>query len=65
MKTSCGSDPTYESLDEISKVVNWSQNPLQDPIDKGRSTYIGSLDLALVDSQWFSEKRGAGKPRDT
>ena len=29
------------------------------------ANFIGSLDLALVDSQWFSEKKGAGKPRDT
>ena len=35
----CGSDPTYESLDPVSKVVNWSQHPLQDPIHKGRSVF--------------------------
>ena len=35
----CGSDPTYESLDPVSKVVNWSQHLLQDPIHKGRSVF--------------------------
>ena len=37
---SCGSDPTYESLDPVTKVVNWSQHPLQHPIHKGRSIFI-------------------------
>ena len=35
----CVSDPTYESPDPVSKVVNWSQHPLQDPIHKGRSVF--------------------------
>ena len=39
LKVSSGSDPTYESLDPVSKVVNWSQHPLQDPIHKGRSVF--------------------------
>ena len=39
-KIACGSAPTYESLDPVSKVVNWPQHPLQDPIDKGRSVFI-------------------------
>ena len=31
--------PTYEPLDPVSKVVNWSQHPLQDPIHKGRTKF--------------------------
>ena len=54
MKTSCGSDPTYESLDPVSKKINWSQHPLQDPIDKGRSVFIflPPLTLGKVYVQW-------------
>ena len=40
LKISSGStDSTYESLDPVSKVVNWSQHPLLDPIHEGRSKF--------------------------
>ena len=38
-KISCGSSPTYESPDIVSKGVNWSQHPLQDPIHTGSSVF--------------------------
>ena len=54
LKVSSGSDPTYESLDPVSKVVNWSQHPLQDPIDKGRSVFKQSPGIIGIEVyvQW-------------
>ena len=53
LKVSSGSDPTYESLDPVSKVVNWSQHPLQDPIHKGRSVFKQSPGIIGIEAISF------------
>ena len=53
-KIYCCSYSPYEFSDEVNKTINWSQHPLQYPINKDRSIFISlpPLTLGKVYVQW-------------